>query len=124
MIKVFGPIYIDFDEDPHDSGRISEIFETNFNNNIWCDHGYAYSSSKQKLCTWVNEEIWETMKKLFSWCKANKKRPKNTVCKECTYVQKDINEIDDDFDSPLDNEPTFSASYFYEVHIFNVETIE
>ena len=51
LIKVFGPIYIDFDEDPHDSGRISEIFETNFNNNIWCDHGYAYSSSKQKLCT-------------------------------------------------------------------------
>ena len=50
--------------------------------------------------------------------------PKNVLCKECTYVQKDINENDENFDSTEDNEPTFSSSLFYEVHVVDVETIE
>ena len=52
------------------------------------------------------------------------KCPKTTVCKECTYVQKDRNQIDEIFDSPPDNEHTFSASYFHEVPIFDVKTIK
>ena len=42
-------MYIDFDEYPHYSGRTSEIFEKTFNENIQCDHGYAYSSGKKHL---------------------------------------------------------------------------
>ena len=57
LIKQYVPIYIDSDEYLPYSGRISEIFE-NVNENIQCDHGYAYSSEKQKMCTWVNEESW------------------------------------------------------------------
>ena len=48
-------MYIDFDDYPPYSGRISAIFEKYVNENIQCDHGYAYSSGKQKMCTWVNE---------------------------------------------------------------------
>ena len=51
LIKKFGLMYIDFDEYSPYSGRISEHFETNVNDNIHRDHGYAYSSSKQKMCT-------------------------------------------------------------------------
>ena len=40
---------------------------------------------------------------LFSWCKAYLKNPKAILCKECTYVQKDINESDDNFDYTQDN---------------------
>ena len=58
-------MYIDFDEYPRYSGRNSEIFEKYFNVNIQCVHGYAYSSGKQKLCTWVNEDRWEMMKNCF-----------------------------------------------------------
>ena len=36
-------MYIDFGEYPHYSGRISEMFEKNVNENIQCDHGCAYS---------------------------------------------------------------------------------
>ena len=108
MIKKIGPMYIDFDEYPPYSGRIYEIFETNVNANIQCDHGYAYSSSKEKVYTLIHEESWK-MIKMFSWCKANKKIPKTTVCKECTYVQKDRNQIDDSFYFPPDNEHSFSA---------------
>ena len=50
--------------------------------------------------------------------------PKTTLCKECTYVKKDRNESDENFDSSPDNESTFSSSYFHEEPIFNVETIE
>ena len=56
FIKHFRPMYIDFDEYPPYSGRIYEIFEKNVNDNIKCEHGYAYYSSKQKMCIWVNEE--------------------------------------------------------------------
>ena len=58
-------MYIDFDDYPPYSGSISEIFETNVNANIQCDNGYAYSSRKEKNCTWINEESWEIMQKPF-----------------------------------------------------------
>ena len=48
-------MYIDFDEYCRYRGRNSEMFEKNVNENIQCDHGYVYSSGKQKICTWVNE---------------------------------------------------------------------
>ena len=94
------------------------------NENIQCVHGYACSSGKQKMCTWVNEESWGMMKTYFPDAKQIKKRPKNVLCKESTYVQKDINDKDENFESTEDNEPTFSSSFFYEGHIVNVETIE
>ena len=63
-------MYIDFDEYPPYSGRISEIFEKNVNENIQCVHGYSYSSVKQKICTYVNEDSWGMMKHFFK-CKVN-----------------------------------------------------
>ena len=50
--------------------------------------------------------------------------PKTVLCKECTYVQKDINESDENFDSTKYNEPTFSSSFFEDGPVFTVETIE
>ena len=42
-------MYIDFDEYPRYSGRNSGIFEKNINENIQCEHGYAYSSGKHNM---------------------------------------------------------------------------
>ena len=84
-------MYIDFDEYPRYSGKTSEIFEKYVNENIKCEHGYAYSSSKHIMCTWVNEDTWEIMKKCFPVGNQIKKRPKNVLCKEYTNVQKDKN---------------------------------
>ena len=96
-------MYIYFGDYPPYSGRISENFETNDNANMQCYHVYACSSSKQKMWTWFNGESWEIMKNCFPDAKQIKKCPKTTVCKECTYVQKDRNDIDENFDSPPDN---------------------
>ena len=51
LIKCFGPMYINFDEYPHYSGRNFELFENNVNENIHCVHSYAYYSGKHKMCT-------------------------------------------------------------------------
>ena len=63
-------------------------------------------------------------KKYFPDANQIKKYPKTTLCKECTYVEKDRNEIEGGIDSPPDKEPTFSSSYFHEEPIFIVGTIE
>ena len=49
---------------------------------------------------------------------------KTVLCKECTYVQKDINERDKNFYSTQDNDASFSILFFHEGPIVNVETIE
>ena len=49
---------------------------------------------------------------------------KKHLCNEYTYVEKDINKSDENFDSTQDNKPTFSSSYYYEGNIVHVETIE
>ena len=41
LIKHIGTIYIDFYKYPPYSGRKSEIFETNVNNNMQCDYNNA-----------------------------------------------------------------------------------
>ena len=65
LITCFGQMYIYFYEYPTFSGRISETFEKNVNENIQCDHDHAYSSSKQKMCTWVSVESWGMLKISF-----------------------------------------------------------
>ena len=62
--------------------------------------------------------------KYVSWCKANKKIPKKIICKECTYVQKDRNKVHNNFDTPLDNKHTFSASYVNEEPIVDMKFFE
>ena len=81
-------MYIDFDEYPRYSGRNSDFFEKYVNENIKCEHGYAYSSGKHNMYTWVNEETWEMTKKCFPDANQINKFPKTVSCKECTYVKK------------------------------------
>ena len=49
---------------------------------------------------------------------------KTVLCKECTYVQKDINGKDEKIDPTEDIEQTFFSSYFIEKPVFTVESIE
>ena len=89
-------------------------FLKNVNENIQCVHGYSYSSFKQKMCTRVNDYSWDMMKNCSPNAKPIKKSPKTGLCKECIYVQKDINENDERTNSTEDIEPTFLSSYFLE----------
>ena len=57
-MKHLGPMYVDFYQYPPYSGAISENFDTNINAHIQCDTGYPYSSIKDNMLTWINEESW------------------------------------------------------------------
>ena len=71
------------------------MFTLILQSNIKCAHGLM-----RKVCKW-----WKTIPS----SKQIKKIPKTTVCKECTYVQKGIDQIAENFDSLPDNEHIFSV---------------
>ena len=116
-------MYIDFDKYPRYSGRISANFEKK-SMKIFNLIMVMPILQAKKLCKWVNEEIWEKMKTCFPEAKQIKQCPKSSLCNECTYVQKEINESEGNTDSVPNNKPTFSSSYFHENPIVNVKTIE
>ena len=50
-------MYINFDYYPPSGDSISEIFVTNINDHIQCDHGYPYSKIKGNMLTCINKEV-------------------------------------------------------------------
>ena len=74
-------MYIDFDEYQHYSGRNSAIFEKHVNEDIKCEHGYAYSAGQRNMCKWVNEDILEMMKNCFTDANQINMCPKTVSCK-------------------------------------------
>ena len=51
-------MFIDSDEYPLYSNLIYDLFGTNINARIQCDHGYPYYSIKYNIFTWINEKSW------------------------------------------------------------------
>ena len=107
-MKHFGPTYIDFDEYPSYCGRNSEIFEEMLMKLFGVSMVIHILQENRKVSHGVHEESCGMTKTCFPDAK-QKKSQKNVLCKECTYVQKYINENDENFDSAEDNEPTFSS---------------
>ena len=88
-------MFIDFYEYPHYSGRESTILEKRVNEDIKCEDGYSYYEGQRAICKWVNEDTWERMKNCFPDAIQIYMCPITVLCKECTYVQKHINENDE-----------------------------
>ena len=76
------------------------------------------------MCKWVNEDTWEMMNNSFPDENKINMFPKTVSCKECTYVQKHINEYDEKIDPPEDCEQIFQSSYFMTEPNYTVESIE
>ena len=93
-------MYIGLDEYPPYSGAISDIFETNINAHIQCDHGFFNSTIKSKMLAWINKETWEMTKNYFPDAKQLNKYPKTIVCKKYTFVQNYITQSNDIFIYP------------------------
>ena len=72
----------------------------------------------------TESERWGMMNTCFTDEKQIKKYTKTVLRKECTSVQKYINESVESFDSTQDNDPNFSSSFFHEGPIVNVKTVE
>ena len=86
LIKCFGPMYSDFDEYPHYSGRISEMFCLfKIKYSVWSWLFLLFRQAENVHMGYLGK--LGNDKNLFSWCKATF-FPKFDLRKECTYVQK------------------------------------
>ena len=86
------------------------MFEKYMNENIKCVHVYAYSSGKDKMCTWVFEETWGMMKICFIDAKKIKKFQKLLYANNVDMF-KNIYESNKFFVYQPDNEPNLSSSF-------------
>ena len=59
LIRLFGLMYIGFEDYHPYTGAINEIFETNMNDHIKCIHGYYDSTFKGIILTCIDKEGWE-----------------------------------------------------------------
>ena len=54
------------------------------NEDIKCEHGYAYSAGQHAIFRWVNEDTWERFKNCFPDATQINMCPITVSCKECT----------------------------------------
>ena len=84
-----------------------QFLKKDVNEDIKCEHGYAYSAGQRAIFKWVNEYTWERTNNVFTDAKQINMCPTTISFKECTYVQKHINENDERIYPPADSEQTF-----------------
>ena len=63
---LYGPIYLELDDYPPYSDKISVIFETHININFRCSHGYTNCVRYTDLITWVSKNSWKVLLSEFS----------------------------------------------------------
>ena len=68
---LYGPVYLELDDYPPYSDKISVIFETHINRNLICSHGYTNCVTHTDLITWVSKSSWEMLISEFSQAEKN-----------------------------------------------------
>ena len=63
---IYGTMYLDLDEYPPYSDKISVIFDTHMNRNLRCSHIYTNFVTYTDLITWVYTNSWEMLLSEFS----------------------------------------------------------
>ena len=77
-------MYIDFDDYPPYTDAIYDIFATKTNSNINCCNVYPYPTTKGFMITWINNKIWEMLKRNEALTVV--KYQKTTVRDSCEYA--------------------------------------
>ena len=62
----YGPMYLELDDYPPYSDKISDIFETHINKKLRCSHVYTNCIRHTDLITWVSKNYWEMLLSEFS----------------------------------------------------------
>ena len=76
-------MYLQLDEYPPHSDKISDIFETHLNRNLRCIHGYTTCVRHTYLITWVSIHSWEMLLSEFSHSERISSCPRTIICNEC-----------------------------------------
>ena len=57
----YGPMYLQLDDYPKYSDKISDIFETHINRNLRCIHGYTHCGRHTDSITCVSNSSWDML---------------------------------------------------------------
>ena len=83
MTCLYGPMYLQLDEYPPYSYKISVIFETHINRKLRYSHGYTNSVRHTYLITWVSKNYWEMLLSEFSHAERINACPRTIICNKC-----------------------------------------
>ena len=89
MKCLYGPIYLELDDYPPYSDKISVIFETHINRNLRCSHGYTNCVWHTYLITWVSKNSWEISLSEFSHAEIISACPRKIICNKCEQTAAD-----------------------------------
>ena len=64
---LYGPMYLQLDDYPPYSDKISDIFETHINSNLRCIHGNTNYVRHTDLITWVSNSSWDMIFPARDW---------------------------------------------------------
>ena len=105
-------MYLQLDDYPPYSDKISDIFETHINRNLRCSHGYTNCVRHTDSITWVSINSWESLLSKFSHAERISACSRTTFCNKCEqgHMRGDILNAGDNVD---DQEKFgFTESYF------------
>ena len=80
---LYGPMYLQLDEYPPYSDKISDIFETHININLRCIHGYTSFIRHTDSITWVSNSSWDKALSEFKHAVKISACPRTTICNKC-----------------------------------------
>ena len=80
---LYGPIYLELDDYPPYSDKISVISETHININLRCSHVYNNCFRHTDLITWVSKYSWEMLLSEFSHAERIIACRRKIICNKC-----------------------------------------
>ena len=117
---LYGLMYLQLDDYPTCSDKISDIFETHIDSNLRCIHGYTNCDRHADLITWVSNSSWDVL--LFEFIHAVKISacPRKKICNKCeqSNTRGDILNADDNAD---DDETFWFSESFYKIAPANID---
>ena len=72
-------MYLQLDDYPPYSDKISDIFETHINSNLRCIHGYTNCIRHTDLITWVSNSSWDMLLSEFIYAVKISACPRTTI---------------------------------------------
>ena len=76
-------MYLQLDDYPPCSYKISDIFETHINSNLICIHGYTNSIRHTDSITWVSNSSWDILLSEFIHSVRISACPRTTIYNKC-----------------------------------------
>ena len=83
LICLYGSMYLQLDDYPPYSDKISDTFSTQINSNLRCIHGYTNCVRYTDSITWVSNSSWDMLLSEFIHAVKIIPCPRAKICNKC-----------------------------------------